>query len=281
MATALIIEDEYLAVQHLTRLLAEVAPEVQVLGLLQSVEESVEWFKSPAERGEGCTTPPLSSSSSPMPDMVFMDIHLADGLAFRIFEQVEVPCPIIFTTAYDQYALQAFQVNSIDYLLKPISAADLRRALDKLGSRAAPPATDDALHRAIEMLDRHYHQYKRYFLIPLRDKLVPIDVRDIACIYIDNSNPSGHSASIALMMDGTTHPLSGPLDIIMGQLDPSAFFRANRQYIVAHRAIKDISVWLLGKYMLTLTAPTPDRIIIPKARIGQFKQWYTDAWSEN
>ena len=153
MATALIIEDEYLAVQHLTRLLAEVAPEVQVLGLLQSVEESVEWFKSPAERGEGCTTPPPASSSSPMPDMVFMDIHLADGLAFRIFEQVEVPCPIIFTTAYDQYALQAFQVNSIDYLLKPISAADLRRALDKLGSRAAPPATDDALALSQSLTD--------------------------------------------------------------------------------------------------------------------------------
>ncbi len=279
MSTALIIEDENVAVQHLTRQLAAVAPEVQVLALLQSVEESVEWFRSAgcAEPAHHSLHPDFPTSTHPaLPDMVFMDIHLADGLAFRIFDQVEVPCPIIFTTAYDQYALQAFQVNSIDYLLKPISPNDLRRALDKLASRTPPPpAHDDALHHAIDMLDRHYHQYKRYFLIPLRDKLVPIDVSQIACIYIDNSNPASHSSTLALMQDGTTHPLDKPLDIIMTQLDPSAFFRANRQYIVAHNAIKDISVWLLGKYTLTLTVPTPDRIIIPKARVQSFKEWYT------
>ena len=130
MTTALIIEDENLAAQHLVRQLAMAAPDMQVAAVLQTVEEAVEWFRS---AGSGS-----QPSEGIPPDVVFMDIHLADGLAFRIFDQVKVPYPIIFTTAYDQYALQAFQVNSIDYLLKPINMDDLHRALDKLRQRTVP-----------------------------------------------------------------------------------------------------------------------------------------------
>ena len=260
MSTALIIEDENLAAQHLVRQLGTAAPDLRVAEVLQTVEESTEWFRSV----ESCSPP----SNGVQPDVVFMDIHLADGLAFRIFDQVRVPYPIIFTTAYDQYALQAFQVNSIDYLLKPINIDDLHRALDKLRQRTASPSSDDDLRRALEMLSQHYRQYKKFFLIPMRDKLVPLAVEQIACIYLDNKN------SMALTVDGHTHPLDKPLEQIAAQLDPRRFFRVNRQYIVAHDAIKDISVWLLGKYSIRLTVETPERVVLPKAKVSEFKDWY-------
>ena len=250
-----------MAAQHLVRQLAVSAPDMQVVGVLQTIEESVEWFRSV----ESCSPP----SEGVSPDVVFMDIHLADGLAFRIFDQVKVPYPIVFTTAYDQYALQAFQVNSIDYLLKPINIDDLHRALDKLKQRTATPSSDDDLRHALEMLSQHYRQYKKYFLIPVRDKLVPLAVEQIACIYLDNKN------SVALTVDGHTHPLDKPLEQIAAQLDPCRFFRVNRQYIVAHDAIKDMSVWLLGKYSIKLVVDTPERIVLPKAKVGEFKEWYT------
>ena len=260
MSTALIIEDENLAAQHLVRQLGTAAPDLRVAEVLQTVEESTEWFRSV----ESCSPP----SNGVQPDVVFMDIHLADGLAFRIFDQVRVPYPIIFTTAYDQYALQAFQVNSIAYLLKPINIDDLHRALDKLRQRTASPSSDDDLRRALEMLSQHYRQYKKFFLIPMRDKLVPLAVEQIACIYLDNKN------SMALTVDGHTHPLDKPLEQIAAQLDPRRFFRVNRQYIVAHDAIKDISVWLLGKYSIRLTVDTPERVVLPKAKVSEFKDWY-------
>ena len=236
------------------------APDMQVAGVLQTVEESVEWFRSI----DNCSSP----SEGVSPDVVFMDIHLADGLAFRIFDQVKVPYPIIFTTAYDQYALPAFQVNSIDYLLKPINIDDLHRALDKLQQRITPRASSDDLNRVVEMLSQHYRQYKKFFLIPVRDKLVPLAVEQIACIYLDNKN------SIALTVDGHTHQLDKPLEQIAAQLDPRRFFRVNRQYIVAHDAIKDMSVWLLGKYSIKLVVDTPERIVLPKAKVAEFKDWY-------
>jgi two-component system LytT family response regulator len=260
MATALIIEDENMAAQHLVRQLGTAAPDMQVAGVLQTVEESVEWFRSI----DNCSSP----SEGVSPDVVFMDIHLADGLAFRIFDQVKVPYPIIFTTAYDQYALQAFQVNSIDYLLKPINIDDLHRALDKLQQRITPTTSSDDLNRVVEMLSQHYRQYKKFFLIPVRDKLVPLAVEQIACIYLDNKN------SIALTVDGHTHQLDKPLEQIAAQLDPRRFFRVNRQYIVAHDAIKDMSVWLLGKYSIKLVVDTPERIVLPKAKVAEFKDWY-------
>lgn len=249
-----------MAAQHLVRQLGTAAPDMQVAGVLQTVEESVEWFRSI----DNCSSP----SEGVSPDVVFMDIHLADGLAFRIFDQVKVPYPIIFTTAYDQYALQAFQVNSIDYLLKPINIDDLHRALDKLHGRITPRASSDDLNRVVEMLSQHYRQYKKFFLIPVRDKLVPLAVEQIACIYLDNKN------SIALTVDGHTHQLDKPLEQIAAQLDPRRFFRVNRQYIVAHDAIKDMSVWLLGKYSIKLVVDTPERIVLPKAKVAEFKDWY-------
>ena len=253
MKNILIIEDEIVAAQHLQRTLAQISPQFHVLAIIQSIEESIEYFK----HFDAPTT-------TPYPDLCFMDIHLADGLAFHIFDQVEITCPIIFTTAYDQYALQAFKVNSIDYLLKPIGQDDLRRALNKLDSLTTPPPPVP-----VAALASSLKHYRSHFLIPVLDKLVPIEISQIACLYIEDK------LTRAILLSGQQHTIDKPLDLIMEQLDPALFFRANRQYIVAHRAIKEISVWPIGKLALTLAVPTPDRIIISKARVPDFKTWYT------
>ena len=251
MKNILIIEDESIAVQNLRRLLADYAPDYSVAAVLQSIEESVEYFQQNAQ-----------------PDLCFMDIHLADGLAFRIFEQTRVECPIIFTTAYDQYALQAFKVNSIDYLLKPINKDDLRRAIDK-ASRLINPVGDDRLLSLLKMLRQQERQYQSSFLIPLADQLVPIQVANIACFYLQDKSTQ------ILTLDGRSFTYDKPLDLVMDQVNPDQFFRANRQYIIAHAAIKEIFLWPIGKLAIRLCYPTPERIIIPKARTHDFKEWYS------
>ena len=253
MKKILIIEDEVIAAQHLQRTLAQLLPHFTLLGIIQSIEEGVEYFKHLD-----------TSSSAPYPDLCFMDIHLADGLAFHIFDHVDIRCPIIFTTAYDEYALQAFKVNSVDYLLKPIGKDDLRHALDKLESLAAPQSTVP-----VESLVASFKHYRSHFLIPHLDRLVPVEVSQIACLYVEDR------LTRAILMDGRKYTVDSPLDMVMDQLDPSLFFRANRQYIVAHRAVKEIYVWPIGRLALALAVATHDRIIISKARVPEFKTWYT------
>ena len=248
MSNILIIEDEPVAARHLQRLLAVQCPEGHISATLESIEESIEYLQQ-----------------EPMPDLVFMDIHLADGLSFRIFDSVGIHCPIIFTTAYDQYALEAFKVNSIDYLLKPITPEDLRRALEKLNTLA--PTQQHPLPQPSASVGSH--TYKSHLLIPLRDKLVPVDIKQIACLYLEDK------ITRAILHNGHEHVIDKPLDAIMDILNPDLFFRANRQYIVAHSAISEIALWPISKLALTLLVPTPDRIIIPKARVAEFKNWYT------
>ena len=246
-ANIIIIEDEEIAVRNLQRLLAEELPDATVTAILPSIEESVEYLQQ-----------------QPAPDLVFMDVHLADGLSFRIFDTVEIGCPIIFTTAYDQYALDAFRVNGIDYLLKPISRGDLHHAIQKLSSLSG-----NAQQTSVGKLLSQQVSYKSHFLIPVRDKLIPIDVKQIACLYLEDK------ITRAILFDGRQQIFDRPLDVIMEQLNPDLFFRANRQYIVAHSAIQEISIWPISKLALTLSVQTPDRIIVSKARVPEFKQWYT------
>jgi len=255
MTKAVIIEDEDIAVQTLQRLLTEVAPEIQIVAKLQSVEDSVEWFSNNEE-----------------PDIVFMDIHLADGLAFHIFDKISIKCPIIFTTAYDQYALKAFQVNSIDYLLKPINKKDLHHALEKLRNLKAsnePTMDAAAIANVLSALQKQEKVYKSYFLIPHKDKLVPLATKDIACFYIDNKMTK------VVTYDKQEFYMDHPLDEIMEHLNPEQFFRANRQYIVSHKAIKDISFWFGNKLDISIGVPVPEKIVISKARVAEFKAWYT------
>ena len=254
MKNILIIEDEIVAAQHLQRTLAQLSPRFNILAVIQSIEESVEYFSN-------LTSP----SAAPYPDLCFMDIHLADGLAFHIFDQVNITCPIIFTTAYDQYALQAFKVNSIDYLLKPIGLDDLRRALDKLENLTSPPPPIP-----IAALASSLKHYRSHFLIPHLDKLVPVEISQIACLYIEDK------LTRAILLGGQQHTIDKPLDLIMEQLDPDLFFRANRQFIVSRDAIKDVSIWFGNKLAINLNVEVPEKIIVSKARVAEFKCWFSN-----
>ena len=249
---ALIIEDEILAAQSLQKLVKEVSPDTEIIGILQSIEESVAWF-----------------DENPMPDLVFMDIHLADGSSFAIFDKTHITCPIIFTTAYDEYALKAFEVSSIDYLLKPINRNDLTRAMNKynalVGEKSDNNEAIDALLRQIGMKKN----YKSCFLVPERDKLVPLPTANIAYIYIEDKWVK------AVTLDEHTHYISQTLDDIMNQLNPDDFFRANRQFIVSRKAIKDLTIWFGNKLSLNLLVKIPEEIIISKAKVSEFKNWFS------
>lgn len=248
---ALIIEDEVLAAQSLQKLITEVAPETEIIGVLQSIEESVAWF-----------------DENHMPDLVFMDIHLADGSSFAIFERTQITCPVIFTTAYDEYALKAFEVSSIDYLLKPINRHDLTRAMNKFNALVGEKLNNN---NAIENL---LHQiglkknYKSCFLVPERDKLIPLPTANIAYIYIEDKLVK------TIALDGHTYYMSQTLDDIMAQLNPDDFFRANRQFIVSRKAIKDMTIWFGNKLSLNLLVEVPEEIIISKAKVAEFKTWF-------
>ena len=248
---ALIIEDEVLAAQSLQKLVKEVAPDTEIIGVLQSIEESVAWF-----------------DENPMPDLVFMDIHLADGSSFAIFERTQITCPIIFTTAYDEYALKAFEVSSIDYLLKPINRNDLTRAMNKfnalVGEKSNNNEAIDALLRQIGMKK----SYKSCFLVPERDKLVPLPTANIAYIYIEDKLVK------TISLDSHTYYMSQTLDEIMAQLNPDDFFRANRQFIVSRKAIRDMTLWFGNKLSLNLLVKVPEEIIISKAKVAEFKAWF-------
>lgn len=249
---AVIIEDEFVAAQTLQRLLESVESNIQILTVLQSIEDSIKWFSEHAA-----------------PDLVFMDIHLADGYSFAIFEKITIDCPIIFTTAYDEYAMKAFEVNSIDYLLKPINKKDLERALTKYKNISSRMNNADLVSHIIDTLNNTRAVYKSNFLIPHKDKLIPLAADKIAYIY------SEYKMAKIVTLDQQNYTLDTSLDDLSRQLDPAFFFRANRQYLVAHKAVCDIAVWFGGKLSVSLSMPTPERIVISRARVADFKDWYT------
>lgn len=253
----IIVEDEYFTARSLQSLLTETAPEIEVLTILQSVEECVDWF-----------------DNNPQPDLAFMDIHLADGQVFSLFDRVEVSCPIIFTTAYEEYALKAFEVNSIDYLLKPVKKKDLQRALDKIKLFAADDRKVDnqaIMAKMMEALGESSSNYKSHFLIPYRDKLLPVSVDRIAYIRSENKG------AVLVTTGNKEYFMDLSLDRIVRELNPKHFYRANRQYIVAHDAIESMSVWFGGKLTVSLYVGTPEQIIVSRARNKEFKEWYQGA----
>ncbi len=253
-----IVEDEKAAVRNLTALLREVRPDTEVIATPDSINSTIEWF-----------------SAHPMPDVVFMDIHLADGSAFEIFEHIHITCPIIFTTAYDEYALRAFKVNSIDYLLKPIDKEDMENALAKLERLHGATETgrhtfhDSTLEQLMLSL-RRTEGYRTHFLVPGRgDKLLPVTVSTIRLFYIKEGIVK------AVLTDGTEYSFSQTLDELADCLDPVLFFRVNRQFLLSREAIRDIDLWFNNRLSINLHyAVTTEKIIISKTRVRDFKEWF-------
>ena len=259
----LIIEDETAAAVNLQAILRRVAPSYSVLTVLESVEESVEFFRD---------------EHSPQPDLVFMDIHLADGESFRIFDSVNIKIPIIFTTAYDEYALRAFKVNSIDYILKPIKEEDMRHAIEKfeLLSGGERQEYNQRIEQMVHSSQRETapsesrevpRESQRVYLVHQKDKIIPLSIDDVAFFYTANEKVS------AITYNGTYHTIDRTLESLQASLPEQEFFRANRQFIIARKAVKDITIWFGSRLSLNLSVEMPEKIIIPKARVPEFKQW--------
>ena len=250
----IIVEDETAAVVNLRSMLLNIDPNIEIIATLESVEEAVDFFSSKVEA-----------------DIVFMDIHLADGDSFRIFRSVDIDIPIIFTTAYDQYALQAFKVNSIDYLLKPFQEEELRHSLEKLERLKTNEPTEVATATPLIQHNEVTNNLLQTMLVRYKDRIIPISMEEVAYFYT-------FSERVTLTThDGVTYPVDKTLESLSQQLSSKLFFRANRQFIVSRRAVKDVSVWFGSRLSLNLHIEAPERIVIPKARVAEFKQWLSQA----
>lgn len=241
---AVIIEDEARAAHGLLMLLKQVAPQVEVVQTLASVQEAIEWF-----------------STHEPPDLAFMDIHLADGLSFDILDAVRLECPVIFTTAHDQYALRAFEVHGVDYLLKPIGPQRLAAALTKLRHVRLP--TTEA---AAQLYRSSSRQYKQRFLVRGGTRLVSVDVGRIAYFVKE-------LVVRMVTMDGRGYPMSQSLDELQQQLDPAAFFRVNRQVLAHMQSVRDIVRASRGRLQLVLEPPMAEAPIVSQDRASAFKRW--------
>jgi len=252
MYKVLIIEDEKPAADWLKQLISKHDPQILVLAVLDSVNGAVEWFQQ-----------------HPVPDLVFMDIQLADGLSFEIFEQVKVQCPVIFTTAYEEYAIKAFKVNSLDYLLKPIAYNELEAAFQKFSDRVqnkrtAPVVTIDLLEKVKEMLRK---QYKTRFVIKVGEHLKSITVEDILFFY------SLEKATFLCTVDFKTYLVDYSLDRISEMVDEHCFFRINRKYIISNQSIADIIFYSNSRLKIKLKKKDEESIIVSRDKVSAFKEW--------
>lgn len=246
----IIIEDERPAANRLQKLLLEAEPAAEVLDVIDTVEDAAAWF----------------AGGQPL-DLAFMDIQLADGLSFEIFRQVDVRVPVIFTTAFDQYALRAFKSNGIDYLLKPVDPADLRSALDKYKRlQAAPAPALDALMRMVQEA-RGPRRFRERFLIKQGEQLRYVPIADAAYFQADTGYVS------LVTHEGQRLLLDQSLEQIAQELDPAAFFQISRQCIVSLRAIHKIHTWHNSRLRLDLTPPSKEDVIVSRDRVKDFKGW--------
>ena len=257
---AAIIEDEIPAARLLKDTLLSLRPDWEVQLLPGNIEEAVEWF-----------------GQHPHPDILFLDIQLTDGNSFLFIEQAHPESMIVFTTAYDEYALRAFKVNSIDYLLKPIGKEDIEHSFEKLNSLNASGSSSVGKQSSqdMEWLQlihslKKQENYKTHFLIPLKgDKLLPVSVDMIQLFYIKDCQVK------AVLTDGTEHYFPQTLDELAECLNPALFFRANRQYLISREAIKDIDLWFNSRLSINLRYPSiSEKILVSKARVTEFKEWF-------
>ena len=251
--TILLIEDEYPAAERLQRLLRQADPAARVLAVLQSVAAARQWL-----------------AANPAPDLILSDIQLSDGLSFEIFEGLTLRSPIVFTTAYDEYAIKAFRVRSIDYLLKPVKLADLQAALIKfheLRATFSPTVSAQRLERLLDALPRAEKSYKTRFLVSSGAQLLPLEVDQVAYFV------SRHELTTLVAHDGRRFVLDYPLEQLERLLDPRQFFRANRQLLLHLRAVRRLHPYFNGKLKLDLHPETADEMLVSREKAAAFKAW--------
>jgi DNA-binding LytR/AlgR family response regulator len=249
MIKVLIIEDEKPAADYLEYQLKQLDPDIEVLGKLATIRESVGW---------------LSLNKA---DLVFMDIHLADGNCFSIFDQTDVKTPVIFTTAYDQYALKAFKVNSIDYLLKPIMEDELRKSMQKFHQlKSTGPGDLMEISKVIRALAEK-PGFQQRFIVYAGEKIRSVKISEIAYFYITEKDV------FLCTTDGRNYGLDYSLDKIESIIDPDLFFRINRKFIISIEAITSMYNLSGSRIRITLKPASPDEVIVSFHRISAFKKW--------
>ena len=245
----LIIEDEPASAQRLKKLAEEIDPDIKVIDMLDSISTSVEWFRTHTE-----------------PDLVLLDIHLADGLSFEIFKEVSIACPVIFTTAYDQYAIQAFKVNSIDYLLKPIKKTELAEAIRKF-KRIQPARPGIDLSQLTAMLGKPGQDYLKRIMIRLGQQIKVVEVKDVAYFYIDEK------IVFAVSFNKDRYPMDLSLDQLEKQLDPDRFFRINRAFIISLESIETMITYSKARIKIKLKPLCEIESITSTERSAEFRDW--------
>lgn len=243
----LIVEDETAALENLVEILSEVDTTIQIAGTTESIRQTVKWFEA-----------------NPNPDLILMDIHLSDGSAFSIFDKITIETPVIFTTAYDEYAIEAFKVNSIDYLLKPIKKEELKRAIDKFRKW-----TSNDVMKYIAQLNQFAPApaYNDKLLISFRDKLQPVDMNEISFFYTSEKNTQIY------LKTGKPLSYSKSLEQIEKLVNPADFFRANKQFLLSRNSVTNITVWFDSRLLIAVDVEPPERIYVSKNRASEFKAW--------
>ena len=246
----ILVEDEIAASDNLTYLLSKIDPSIEIITVIDSVSNAIDILSNPHEA-----------------ELIFMDIHLADGISFEIFEKVQINTPVIFTTAYDQYALKAFKVNSVDYLLKPIDKDELSIALQKFKSQKNPTDVDSQLKGLLSLIKTSGKTYKSTYLVHFKGELLPVKTKDFAYFYIDSGLVKGKT------FKNETYTLDKKLEDLEEELNPNVFYRANRQFIVNKEAIESISFYFNGKLIVKVNPAASDRIVVSKAKATDLKSW--------
>lgn len=257
MINILIIEDEEPAANRLKKMVTELEPEANVVENIVSVFSGISWLKE-----------------NPQPDLIFSDIQLSDGLSFEIFKNVDVQCPVIFITAYDQYAIEAFKVNSIDYLLKPIKREDLQNALNKFKKFAAvtvnagpAPALD--INKVLEAFGTKA-EYKTRFIVRYGEHIKTIKIEEVAYFYTEDK------INFLTTNEGRRYTIDYNLDNLEGMLNPKTFFRINRQFIICIHAISEMFSYSKSRVLVKLNPPAKHETIVSTERSGDFKLWLGD-----
>lgn len=250
MKTILIIEDEEAAYNRLQKMITGEMEDVNILPPIVSVRSAIDWFQS-----------------HPLPNLIFLDVHLADGQSFEIFKEVNIKSPIIFTTAYDQYALEAFKVSSIDYLLKPIKKEELKRAIDKFLLFNTPVSPDVNFQKLLSTLQNHSINYKQRFVVKYGEHIKTIETADIAYFYTENK------VNFLVTRENKRFAIDHNLDQLELLLDPKKYFRINRQFIIGFHAITEMFTYSKSRVLIKLNPPSKLETIVSSERSASFKTW--------
>lgn len=251
--TILIIEDEEPAFKRLQKMLKEIEPTHTLVNQIVSVSSAIKWF-----------------AENESPDLIISDIQLSDGISFEIFKQVKITCPIIFTTAYDQYAIEAFKVNSIDYLLKPVKKEELEKAVDKFKSRSASAAPAIDINKLLQSLQPATADYKKRFVVRYGEHIKTIDIEEVVYFYTEDK------ATFLCTKDARRFVVDFNLDNLESVLDPKIFFRINRQYIISIHAIAEMFSYSKSRVLIKLNPAAKHETIVSTERSADFKHWLGD-----